>query len=82
MGSTKRADAGLEQARQAKDQLQRKLAACESLRGIGITRVGQAYAVKVNLSNAADRESVPDAVKGVQVVVAVVGEIRKRGAAE
>jgi hypothetical protein len=78
MGSTKRADGGLQRARQAKEQLQRTLASCASLRGIGITRVGEAYGVKVNLSNEGDRKSVPDAVKGVPVVVDVVGEIRKR----
>ena len=79
MGSTNRTDDALARARQAKDQLQRKLASCESLRGIGITRVGEAYGVKVNLSNDEDRKSIPDAVKGVPVVVDVVGEIRKRG---
>lgn len=49
-----------------------------SVVGVGITRIGDGYGVKVNLetSPAADVD-LPDKIDGVPVRVEVVGKIRK-----
>jgi hypothetical protein len=47
--------------------------------GVGITRVGEGYGVKVNLGAAPEEGTeLPEAVDGVPVRVEVVGEVRKR----
>jgi hypothetical protein len=46
---------------------------------VGITRVGESYAVKVNLARALPAEAdLPTHIDGVPVRVEVVGEIRPR----
>jgi hypothetical protein len=47
--------------------------------GVGITRLGDGYAVKVNLRNPiADPKNVPESIEGVPVRFEVVGQIRKQ----
>jgi hypothetical protein len=66
----------LDQARAAKEALRARLAGQTAVVGIGITRVGEDYAVKVNLETAT--VTVPERVDGVRVVTEVVGSIRKQ----
>lgn len=67
----------LERARTAKESLARTLVDVKSLVGIGITKVGSDYAIKVNLSAEPERE-IPSSFAGVPVQVEIVGRIRKR----
>ena len=69
-------DATLEQARAAKVVAVKALSDLPVV-GIGITRVGDGYGLKVNLGAAPEGE-VPATVAGVPVKVEVVGKIRKR----
>jgi len=65
-------------ARAAKEETKRRLADCADVVGVGVTRSGEGYAVKVNLCSRADAAMLPQRVKGVPVVFEVVGAIRKR----
>ena len=70
----------LDEARAAKPLVGQALAGLADVVGIGITRVGRGYGVKVNLSRKpAQSEFIPSEVAGVPVRVEVVGTIRKRG---
>ena len=71
----------LSRARAAKRRLRELLPDDLPVNGIGITQVGEDYAVKLNLAAApaADRD-LPHTVDGVRVVVEVVGAIAKRPA--
>ena len=77
-----------EQARSAKRKLVHQLVVAHLgdppwLRGIGITRVGGDFAVKVNVAEASvDTVVLPHSVDGVRVVVDLVGEMRALGATE
>lgn len=66
----------LEQARAAKVRAVEELAALPVV-GIGITRVGDGYGLKVNLG-ADPTGEVPTTVAGVPVKVEVVKKIRKQ----
>ena len=49
--------------------------------GVGLTRIGDEYGIKVNLASAVkDESTLPTEVDGVPVKVEVVGAIRKRAA--
>lgn len=66
----------LEQARAAKEKAKRLFT---SNVGVGITRLDDGYAVKVNLRNpVSGDESIPTSIDGVPVQFEVVGEIRKQ----
>jgi hypothetical protein len=67
----------LEQARSAKAKATEMLSALP-LTGVGITRIGEGYGLKVNLSESVCAGTVPDQVDGVPIRTEVVGEIRKR----
>ena len=67
----------IQQARKAKGTLARTLADAKGLVGLGITKVGKDYAVKVNFSTEPQKR-VPNTLAGVPVRVEVVGKIRKR----
>ncbi|MGB0093061.1 MAG: hypothetical protein WBP81_11085 [Solirubrobacteraceae bacterium] len=67
--------ATLDQARAAQHQLLERLAAETVVNGIGITRVGDDYGVKVNLRERSAQLDIPASVGGVQVTVEVVGRI-------
>jgi hypothetical protein len=69
----------LDAARAAKSKAQQILAGLATVNGVGITRVGQGYGVKVNLSERPpDGLQLPDEVDGVPVIIEVVGRISKR----
>jgi len=72
------AHATIEKARAAKDEAKRRLADRADVVGVGVTRRGKGYAVKVNLGQAVDPTSVPHSLKGVPLVFEVVGKLRKR----
>ncbi len=67
----------LERARAAKRTLAERLRGVEEVNGIGLTRVGESYALKVNCERAPAAE-LPTEIEGVSVVVEVVGKIRPR----
>ena len=70
----------LDEARAAKPLVEQALAGLADVAGVGITRVGSGYGVKVNLSQPpASPAAIPAEVAGVPVRVEVVGTIRKRG---
>jgi hypothetical protein len=70
---------GLDEARAAKERAKALFVKKASVVGIGITRVGDGYGVKVNLDAppAADAD-LPESIDGVPVRIEVVGPIRKR----
>jgi hypothetical protein len=65
--------ADLEQARAAKAHLARDLTGHDGIRGIGLTRVPEGYAVCVDVAER--QEDLPGAVDGVPVRVRVVGPV-------
>jgi len=69
----------LEQARAAKESAKALLASLPGVVGIGITKVGDDYALKVNLNAPLPAtSSAPDHIGGVPVLLEVVGRITKR----
>ena len=70
----------LEQARAAKVSAKALLAALPGVVGVGITKIGDDYALKVNLGAQLPKGvSVPKRIGGVPVCLEVVGKITKRG---
>ena len=70
----------LEQARAAKDSAKALLFALPGVVGVGITKVGKDYALKVNLREPLPQGvSAPERIGDVPVRVEVVGRIVKRG---
>jgi hypothetical protein len=67
----------IEAARDAKDEARRRFAGRPGVVGIGLTRRGGCYAIKVNLAGDSHAE-LPAEVQGVPVVAEVVGAIRRR----
>ncbi len=68
----------IEQARAAKTTAKTKLAHVPGVVGIGLTMVGDDYALKVNLRAALPRGvRLPKTIAGVPVCAEVVGTIRK-----
>ncbi len=69
----------LAQARSVKAEVAATFKTIGKVVGVGITQIGDDFAVKVNLSEApaADRE-VPKRVDGVPIQVEVVGALKKR----
>jgi hypothetical protein len=73
----------LDQARAAKPRVMAVFEKLAAVAGVGVTRVGGGYGVKVNLqTRPAEGTKLPDAVDGVPVRVEVVGSIRKLGGQE
>lgn len=71
----------IEMVRAAKPAAQKAFAAVGNLVGIGITRMGAGYGLKVNLESAPDGEtSLPAEIAGVPVRVEIVGLPTKRTA--
>ena len=69
----------LERARAAKESAKTQLGSLPGLVGVGITKLGEDYALKVNLREALPPGmSVPERIGDVPVCVEVVGTIRKR----
>jgi hypothetical protein len=67
----------LEAARAAKSKAVELLAALPVV-GVGITRIGDGYGLKVNLSEDVAEDAVPKMVGNVPIQLEVVGTIRKR----
>lgn len=72
----------LDQARVAKLKVRDLVSASVSLQralaGIGIARVGDDYAVKVNFSEPIENKDLPTSLDGVPIEFETVGAIRKR----
>jgi hypothetical protein len=68
--------ATLEEARAAKKRVREALADRPEVTGIGITRHGDGYAVKVDLAKPC--AAVPPEMGGVPVHAEIVGRVRKR----
>ena len=69
----------IEQARAAKDVAKAELSHVPGVVGIGLTKIGDDYALKVNLRAAPPAQiTIPKHIAGVPVSVEVVGEIRKQ----
>ena len=70
----------LEQARSAKESAKTLLAALPGVVGVGITKIGDDYALKVNLAAELPKGvSCPKHIGDVPICVEVVGKITKRG---
>jgi hypothetical protein len=70
----------LEQARAAKASAKALLTALPGVVGVGITRVGEDYALKVNLREPLPAGvSAPERIGDVPVKLEVVGRISRRG---
>jgi hypothetical protein len=79
MMSASMAGVTLEQARAAKTRALQYFEKLGTVVGVGVTRVDDDYAVKINLREPlADGVDVPAEIDGVPVRVEVVGPIRKR----
>jgi hypothetical protein len=69
----------IEQARAAKATAKSELARVPGVIGIGLTKVGDDYALKINLREALPPGvRLPERIAGVPVCVEVVGAIRKQ----
>jgi hypothetical protein len=69
----------LEQARAAKAAALRYFEQLGTVVGVGVTRVDDDYAVKINLREPLGNDvDVPAEIDGVPVRIEVVGQIRKR----
>lgn len=69
----------LEEARAAKEQAKLVFQKLGRLSGIGITRQGDSYVVKVNLESSPTKSTLlPKEINGVPVVVHIVGKIHKQ----
>jgi hypothetical protein len=74
-------DRSLERARAAKPRALEMFSKLGDVVGVGLTRIGDEYGIKVNLASAVkDESTLPTEVDGVPVKVEVVGAIRKRAA--
>lgn len=71
---------GIEQARAAKAKLVARIGTLSALAGIGLTQIGDDYALKVNLTEDADGEipEIPTEIDGVTILQQVVGAIRRQ----
>jgi hypothetical protein len=69
----------LREARTAKAKVVAAIADDASVVGVGITRIGDGYGVKLNLeAPPAPDANLPEDVDGVPIRIEVVGTIRKR----
>ena len=70
----------IDQARAAKAKAKTELAGVPGVMGIGLTKIGDDYALKINLREALPSDvRLPESIEGVPVQAEVVGPIRKRG---
>lgn len=67
----------LDEARAAKAEAATVFASLAPLVGVGITRIGEGYGLKINLREKAE-VALPAEVAGVPIQVEVVGPITKR----
>jgi endonuclease YncB( thermonuclease family) len=70
----------LTKVRAAQRKVIAQLAQVREVNGVGITRVGDGYGLKVNLAAQPKRQvQLPQEIDGVPIRVEVVGPIRARG---
>ena len=69
-----RSSVSLQRARAAKEKAT-KVFRSAGVVGVGITKVGKDYAIKVNVRSEADCETFPEEIDGVPVKVEVTGSI-------
>jgi hypothetical protein len=72
--------ATLKEARAAKAKVAQLMSGHPEVNGVGITRDGDGYAVKLNLSGRTKADLLPKQIDGVPVRIETVGAIRKRKA--
>ena len=71
----------LEKVRAAKAEALGVFEQLAHVAGIGITRIGRGYGLKINVRNApAANLALPTEINGVPVTIEVVGAVRKRAA--
>ncbi len=71
----------LDDARAAKAAAHKAFEAFAPVVGVGITQVGESYAVKINLAHPPKSAALmPAEINGVPVVVEIVGRITKQAA--
>ncbi len=71
--------ADLEKARETKPKALSLFSHLAQVNGVGITRVGDGYGIKVNLAQSLPEGiELPEELDGVPVIVELVGPIRKR----
>jgi hypothetical protein len=70
--------ATLKEARAAKAKAAELVKGHPAVNGVGITRDGDGYAVKLNLSSRPKADPLPKQIDGVPVRIETVGPIRKR----
>lgn len=70
--------ADLQQARAAKANLRSALSSTRGVRGIGLSRGADGYALQVNLERSTPDGEIPHQVDGVPVQVKVVGALSPR----
>lgn len=69
----------LEAARNAKEKAKEIFSRFGFINGVGLTRQGEGYAVKVNFaSEPRDRSDMPNAIEGIPVIIDVVGPLHKQ----
>ncbi len=69
----------LDAARGAKEKVKQIFSQFGTVNGIGLTRMGEHYAIKVNFeSEPHDQDHMPCEVEGVPVVVRVIGSLHKQ----
>ena len=69
----------IDQARAAKEAAKAELSNVPGVVGIGLTKIGDDYALKINLRAAPPANvTIPKHIAGVPVSVEVVGDIRKQ----
>lgn len=61
------------EARAAKSRLTGMLESNDGVRGIGLTRCGEGYAVKVNVASTTVEATIPSSLDGVPIVIDIVG---------
>ena len=71
-------DPSLVRARAATSSAVKAFSKLADVVGIGLTRIGSVYGVKINFSRQPDKSvDIPDEIAGVPVKIEVVGTIRK-----
>jgi hypothetical protein len=70
--------ATLKEARAAKAKAAELVKGHPAVNGVGITRDGDGYAVKLNLSTRPKADPLPKQIDGVPVHIETVGSIKKR----
>lgn len=68
--------ATLDEAKRVKSAAGERLLALSGVKGVGVTRRGDGFALKVNVDRAEAGEAVPPQIDGVDVVIETIGKIR------